>query len=355
MVVPPSATWHPRFVNAAIILLLPWIVGTATALAPAACPLEARASAALREAVHAGPATEVPDGFDTCSPRGRSAARLAAARTLLVQFQQMNTASIDRADPDVLIIDSSWDGSGARQLNRWDVRRLRWRLGRPPRIVLAYVSVGEAEDYRYYWDRAANGGAASFLDRPNPNWPGNVRVRFWDPAWHAVLFSGRDAWVDRILAAGFDGVFLDTVDAAETWVDDGHADAPARMADLIAALARHARLQAPGFLVVASNPFVLMGRPGLLEVLSGILAEGHVLSGESLAPPRALAATLEPLRRAARAGVSVMLVEYPRSPTGLQRFASLCASEGFLCYAGREALDRVGVLVPREPRQEALR
>ncbi len=340
--------------NAAIILLLPWILATAAALAPAACPLGVRVSSALRDA-GVGIAVQAVPGGDACSPRGRSAARLAGARTLLVQFQRMDPAAIARADPDVLIVDSSWDGSGARQLTRWDVRRLRWRANRAPRTVLAYLSLGEAEDYRYYWARSARGGSASFLDRPNPKWPGNVRVRFWDPAWHAVVYSGRDAWIDRILDAGFDGVFLDTVDAAETWQEEGRADAPARMADLITALARHARILAPGFLVVASNPFVLLGRPGILDVLSGILAEGYVLDGESLAPPKRLASALDPLRSATRAGLSVMLVEYPKSRAGLDRFSSLCSSEGFLCYAGREALDRVGVLVPRKPWREMVR
>ena len=336
-----------------MIALIPGILMMASAGAPASCPLSMHLSDAIVATDIRKNASTALRGAGTCDPRSTSAARLDSARTLLVQFQRLDPAAVNRTDPDILIIDYSWDGGGARQLSRWDVWKLAWRPGRFPRIVLAYVSVGEAEDYRFYWNRATSGGKAAFLDRPNPSWPGNVRVKFWDPAWKAVLYSGRDAWIDRILDAGFDGVFLDTVDTAEAWAEDGRPDAPDRMADLITALARHARLRDPGFIVVASNPFALMGRADVIDALSGVLAEDYVMRGESIATERTLDALMQPLRRAARAGLSVMLVEYPGSRKGIDRFSSVCASEGFLCYAGRKTLDRIGVMLPRRLQQEA--
>lgn len=346
-----------------MILLLPGVLAATTAVGLATCPLEAKVSSVLPGAPMAGPGPYSPappspaavDSRPDCGSRARSEDRLATARTLLVQFQRLDPAGVSRADPDVLITDYSWDGGGRRELTRWDVLRLRWRTSGPPRIVLAYVSVGEAEDYRYYWPLATRRGAANFLDRPNPRWPGNIRVRFWERAWHEVIYAGRDAWIDRILDAGFDGVFLDTVDAAESWAEEGRKDAPARMADLVKNLAEHARRRAPGFLVVASNPFVVLEQPGFVDALSGILAEGHLLRGDAPQPSAIRSAILEPLRRASAAGATVMLVEYPRTHPGRQRFASICSSEGFLCYAGVEALDRVGTLVPRAPFREEQR
>jgi len=340
-------------VDALTLLLLPGMIAAATAFAPAACPLAMQAGSALHADTHA-PGLPPPPR-PACGPRARAESRLAGARTLLVQFQRLSPAIVDRVDPDVLIADYSWDGTGDRALTRWDVRRLRWRLGGPPRAVLAYVSVGEAEDYRYYWKSAARGGAASFLDRPNPRWPGNVRVRFWDPAWRSVLFGGRDSWIDRILDAGFDGVFLDTVDVAEAFADEGDPRAPSRMADLVTALARHARQRDPGFLVVASNAFALLDRPGVAEALSGVVGEGDLPLADTPAARAAAEARLVHLRHAADLGAQVLLIEYPRSPAARQRFSSLCSSEGFLCYAGVEALDRPGTPVPRDPRKETQR
>jgi len=38
-------------------------------------------------------------------------------------------------------------------------------------------------------------------------------VRYWDPRWQAVIYGSASAHLDRILAAGFDGVYLDIIDA----------------------------------------------------------------------------------------------------------------------------------------------
>jgi len=54
-------------------------------------------------------------------------------------------------------------------------------------------------------------GAPSWLDKENPDWPGNYKVRFWDSGWQAIIFQ----YLDKILAQGFDGVYLDLVDAYE--------------------------------------------------------------------------------------------------------------------------------------------
>ena len=49
-------------------------------------------------------------------------------------------------------------------------------------------------------------GDPEWLDSVNPNWDGNFKVRYSDPDWQSILFGGEGAYLDRILAAGFDGV-----------------------------------------------------------------------------------------------------------------------------------------------------
>ncbi|MFN8394013.1 MAG: endo alpha-1,4 polygalactosaminidase [Bacteroidia bacterium] len=41
---------------------------------------------------------------------------------------------------------------------------------------------------------------------------GEYKVKFWDPAWHDIIYAGSDSYIDRITAAGFDGVILDNVE-----------------------------------------------------------------------------------------------------------------------------------------------
>lgn len=81
------------------------------------------------------------------------------------------------------------------------------------RLVICYMSIGEAEDYRYYWHDSWFSDPPSFLAVENPNWPGNYKVKYWDPLWQAIIYGNDDSYLKKILDAGFDGVYLDIVDA----------------------------------------------------------------------------------------------------------------------------------------------
>ncbi|MEI6083683.1 MAG: endo alpha-1,4 polygalactosaminidase [Verrucomicrobiota bacterium] len=49
--------------------------------------------------------------------------------------------------------------------------------------------------------------------RRDPNWKGNYYVRYWQPEWQALIF----AYLDKIIAQGFDGVYLHLVDSYEIY------------------------------------------------------------------------------------------------------------------------------------------
>jgi cysteinyl-tRNA synthetase len=40
-------------------------------------------------------------------------------------------------------------------------------------------------------------------------------VQYWRSEWQSLIFEGPDAYINRITAAGFDGVYLDLIDAFE--------------------------------------------------------------------------------------------------------------------------------------------
>lgn len=52
-----------------------------------------------------------------------------------------------------------------------------------------------------------------WLDGKNKNWPGNHKVKYWHPEWQKIILGTPDSYLDKIVSAGFDGVFLDIVDA----------------------------------------------------------------------------------------------------------------------------------------------
>ncbi len=122
--------------------------------------------------------------------------------------------ALEGSEYDLLIIDAFYEET---MLSATEVERLRGKPGGGSRLVLSYLSVGEAEEYRYYWQESWYGSPPPFLLEENPDWPGNYLVRYWDAEWKALLFGSASAYLDRILAAGFDGVYLDIIDAFERW------------------------------------------------------------------------------------------------------------------------------------------
>jgi len=56
---------------------------------------------------------------------------------------------------------------------------------------------------------------SSWLLDENPDWPGNYKVKYWDIEWKSIIFGASDAFLNRILDSGFDGVYLDIIDAYE--------------------------------------------------------------------------------------------------------------------------------------------
>lgn len=82
-------------------------------------------------------------------------------------------------------------------------------------IILAYMSIGEAEDYRFYWkeewDRKKD--RPEWIEEENPDWEGNYLVRYWENAWKQIIFGTDSSYLDVIMAQGFDGVYLDKIDA----------------------------------------------------------------------------------------------------------------------------------------------
>ena len=117
---------------------------------------------------------------------------------------------------DVLILDLYYDDA---PLSADDVARLQQKPQGGRRLVLAYLSVGEAADYRPYWQAAWNDSATrpKWIAKSNPDWPGSYRVRYWSADWRHILYGSEDSYLDTILAAGFDGVFLDVLDAWQTF------------------------------------------------------------------------------------------------------------------------------------------
>lgn len=96
-----------------------------------------------------------------------------------------------------------------------EITQLKHKANGGSRLVICYMSIGEAEDYRYYWDASWNTMHPEWMAAENPDWPGNFKVKYWNADWQGIIYNNADSYLSKITAAGFDGVYLDIIDAFE--------------------------------------------------------------------------------------------------------------------------------------------
>src|SRR5262249_13194286 len=151
---------------------------------------------------------------------------------------------------------------------------------------LAYLSIGEAETYRYYWQPAWDRTPPPWLADTNKRYRTNILARYWDAGWQAIIFRGENNYLGRILAAGFDGVYLDRVDVHQE-LEQEHPTARADMLAFVTALAVQARSLKGNFLVVPQNAEELLDDASYRGVIDGIAKEDLLFGdGRSKYPNR---------------------------------------------------------------------
>ncbi|MCY7009024.1 endo alpha-1,4 polygalactosaminidase [Fusobacterium simiae] len=124
--------------------------------------------------------------------------------------------SLESTDFDILIIEPSINGEffSAEQ-----IEGLKQKSSGSKRLVIAYFSIGEAEDYRYYWEKSWNKKHPDWIAEENGDWNGNYRVKYWSPEWKKIV-KDYQRKLDEI---GVDGYLLDTVDTYYYFEDKDEA------------------------------------------------------------------------------------------------------------------------------------
>lgn len=224
---------------------------------------------------------------------------------------------------DWVVLDVAF--SGGIPWQRSDLDAIRG--GQAGRKVIAYISIGEAEDYRPYWRKEwGNHGkltsaAPSWLGVENSEWKGNYRVKYWQPAWQKLMLAA----IDDAMAQGFDGVYLDCVDGFETFEQDGKDFIDDRinpetkqsfrrdMVDWVKAIADRARTKNSAACVIPQNGSQLLAHADFLAVISAIGIEDLFTDGNKLQPKSHTSEVLGHLKKMAATQKPVLLIEYPRS------------------------------------------
>lgn len=127
------------------------------------------------------------------------------------KFEFIN--AVKATNYDVLITDFYFKDGVA--FTSSDVNELKMKANGGKRMVISYISIGEAEDYRYYWNPSWNNSKPAWIDSVNPNWLGNYKVKYWNTEWKNIIYGNNSSYMKKILDANFDGAYLDIIDAFE--------------------------------------------------------------------------------------------------------------------------------------------
>ena len=242
----------------------------------------------------------------------------ARAESWFYQLQDIELDSLRQNDAEVLVIDPSRRGDGD-QAGFWTGEEIN-SLHRQGKKVIAYFSIGEAEDYRNYWKKSWRQSPPPFLNRANVEggYANNYLVEYWHPEWHSILLSR----LEKLQALGFDGVYLDKVDAFEDWqsVDSSKnvEFLKEEMVELILAIGEAGRSRAGSeFQLFLQNGWDLWSEPKLQTVVTGVGIEEFTLGWEGVDGQETPSSTKRQIEEALQTipNWRVLIVDYPSKKT----------------------------------------
>ena len=278
---------------------------------------------------------------------------------------------------ELVVIDYSSDGRDDGMHTPAQIDAIKNKPGGG--VAVSYISIGEASDFRDDWDPAwtTNGQgdgtltalAPHWLGPTDPNWPESRKVRYWESGWQDKIFNASHTGaLDKVVTQGFDGAYLDIVDAYYFWAAEATAaerlpgdplagdehDAAARMIDFIVAMTAHARDTNPDFFVILQNgDFIIDALDGadparkaaLLDAIGGIAVEDVYLRGGDAPENNAFRPDAERIAVLQRDflgnGKPVFAVDYVTDAALMGKFVERAIDDGFIpTVAPNRQLDR---------------
>jgi cysteinyl-tRNA synthetase len=176
------------------------------------------------------------------------------------------------------------------------------------KLLIAYIDIGQAEDWRWYWTWSAD---YDDCNDPFPNdwpdyiiacdpdgWAGNYPVAYWEEEWKDIVIYGVNqdsspygdytSIIDEVIKDGFDGIYLDWVEAfeMEAVMDEAQKqgkDPAVEMINFIQEMRDYAEKRNPDFIIIQQNAASLIdGRSDdLLSVIDAIAQEAIWYDGDA--------------------------------------------------------------------------
>jgi cysteinyl-tRNA synthetase len=194
-----------------------------------------------------------------------------------VNLDETTVSQITQSTHDLVVIDYIPSEAENSDYPIGDVVE-EWHEAQHSKQILAYIDVGQAESYRSYWREDWKVGDPYWITGEDPDgWVENYPVAYWHAEWRAI-WLGDGGIIEQIAEAGFDGVYLDWIEAysdiavAKAASRDG-IDAEAAMIEFIADIATLGRNLKPGFLIIGQNALELVEHVNYRNIVDGVAQE----------------------------------------------------------------------------------
>lgn len=243
-------------------------------------------------------------------------------------LQSVGFKELAESDFDIAIIDIDDCGLDLSQLLEFQSK---------DRVLLSYLSIGEAEDYRSYWTDGWAIGDPDFIYEENPFWHGNYKVKYWYYDWQEIIYSQ----LDKIIENGFDGAYLDMIDTYKYFEDIEVSDAADMMVDFVVGLSKYSKSINNDFLIIPQNAEILLDDPEYFDAIDGIGKEELYFFRERRQSDRDIKLSSYYLDKVKRAGKDVFIISYVTETENIREVISNAKKNDYYYFIGERELDSI--------------
>lgn len=278
----------------------------------------------------------------------------------LFQLQDLEIPQAVKHEFPIIVMGPELGGINDKKFSKQEVTSMKEQGTLP----VAYLSIGEASFYDSYWqdewgsfvndEVQVTDEAPDWLGKiPNKSWPEGVKVRYWEEEWWDII----EAQLDRIMESGYEGVYLDIVDAFQYWGAENtygtdkeerletdprnEEEAAVRMIEFLRKLSNYTKESNSDFKIIPQNGESIIKydqNQDYLQSIDGIGVEDLWFNEEE--PGTFTENRLAYLKRFSDHNKIVLSVDYVDNGEGyygdnkerIESYVKSCLSNNFYCY-----------------------
>ena len=251
--------------------------------------------------------------------------------SFVYQLQDTDFDQLLSLDYDLAVID--WEDAN---LSKSQLKQLQWQWKK----ILTYLSIGEAEDYREYWKKSWNSNPPDFLEKENPDWEGNYKVKYRNINWQNIMFDKLKSIVD----AWYDWTYLDIIDGYYYFEEKWRDSAKQEMIDFVKKISNISKNINPKFLIIPQNSAELVEDQSYLQSIDGLWKEDTWYTDDDIKDTQDIEWEIKYLKQAKSEGKFVLVIDYATQKDKQCSFINSAKQYGFASFVSNRELNKIDII-----------